>query len=165
MKSHLLINTSRWVCIAFIGALAVATTFPAQTLEPASGNAGQTPATDKAGQIKVAVRRITETQYRHTIADIFGPQIKINARFEPEKREDDLLAIGNAQLSLTSSGFEQYFALAGSIADQVLSEKQRAFAVACKPANPADADDGCDRLFIESYAKRLFRRPLTEPEI
>jgi len=108
-------------------------------LEPASGNAGQTPATGKAGQIKVAVRRITETQYRHTIADVFGPEIKINARFEPEKREEGLLAIGSARLSLTSSGFEQYFALASSISDQVigqaLSEKQRAASVPCKPAD------------------------------
>ena len=51
---------------------------------------------------------------------------KINARFEPEKREDGLLAIGAARLSLTSSGFEQYFALASSISDQVLEEKRRA---------------------------------------
>jgi uncharacterized protein DUF1592/uncharacterized protein DUF1588/uncharacterized protein DUF1595/uncharacterized protein DUF1585/uncharacterized protein DUF1587 len=164
MKSHLLINTSRWVCVAFIGALAVATTFPAQTLEPASGNAGQIPATDKAGQIKVAVRRITETQYRHTIADVFGPEIKINARFEPEKREEGLLAIGSARLSLTSSGFEQYFALASSISDQALSEKQRAASVPCKPADPARADEACARQFIESYGERLFRRPLTESE-
>ena len=114
--------------------------------------------------IKVAVRRITETQYRHTIADVFGPEIKINARFEPEKREEGLLAIGSAQLSLTSSGFEQYFALASSISDQVLGEKQRTACVPCKPANPTQADDACARQFIERYGERLFRRPLTESE-
>lgn len=37
------------------------------------------------------------------IADVFGPDIKIDARCEPEKREDGLFAIGSAQLSLTSS--------------------------------------------------------------
>jgi hypothetical protein len=114
--------------------------------------------------VKVALRRITETQYRHTIADIFGPEIKINARFEPEKRVDRLLAIGSAQLSLTSSGFEQYFTLADSISDQVLGEKHRAALVPCKPADPARADDACARLFIEKYGERLFRRPLTRPE-
>ena len=41
-----------------------------------------------APSLKVGVRRITETQYRHTIADVFGPDIKIEARFEPEKREE-----------------------------------------------------------------------------
>ena len=104
------------MCVAFMGALAVAAMPPAHSSEQTSG---------EARPIKVAVRRITETQYRHTIADVFGPEIKINARFEPEKREEGLLAIGSAQLSLTSSGFEQYFALASSISDQVLGRKAK----------------------------------------
>jgi hypothetical protein len=163
----------KWVCGAligvFIGALTFAATPPVQTPEPASGGA-----VPIAVPIKVAVRRITETQYRHTIADVFGPEIKINARFEPEKREDGLLAIGSARLSLTSSGFEQYFALASTISDQVLAERQRTVqmlgerqrtvAVPCTPANPTQADDACARQFIEKYGERLFRRPLTESE-
>jgi len=126
------------------------------------------PADQPSGKVmptKVALRRITESQYRHTVADVFGPNIKIEARFEPEKRIDRLLAIGSAQLSLTSAGFEQYFALANSISDQVLSEKQRAVSVPCKPSNPTQADDPCARLFVKHYGERLFRRPLTEPEI
>lgn len=123
------------------------------------------PASVEAKPVKVALRRITETQYRHTIADVFGPSIKINARFEPEQRVDRLLALGSAQLSLTSAGFEQYFVLAGSISDQVLSEQQRAASVRCKPADPSRADDACARVFIEEYGERLFRRPLTRPEI
>ena len=106
----------RWVCGVFIGALALAA---APSIKTSAQRAG------KPRTIKPAVRRITETQYRHTIADIFGSEIKINARFEPEKREEGLLAIGSAELSLTSSGFEQYFALASSISDQVLGEKQK----------------------------------------
>ncbi|HYM34665.1 MAG TPA: DUF1592 domain-containing protein [Steroidobacteraceae bacterium] len=114
--------------------------------------------------LKVAVRRVTESQYRHIIADTFGPDIKISARFEPEKREDGLFAIGTAQLSLTSSGFEQYFALASSIADQALSDKQKESLVPCKPADVAKADDACARQFIEKFGSRLFRRPLTQAE-
>jgi Protein of unknown function (DUF1592)/Protein of unknown function (DUF1588)/Protein of unknown function (DUF1595)/Protein of unknown function (DUF1585)/Protein of unknown function (DUF1587) len=145
----------RWLSLGvFIGALAFAAT-PVQAPKPASG---------QAMPIKVALRRITETQYRHTIADVFGPTIKINARFEPEKRVDRLLAIGSAQLSLTSSGFEQYFILASSISDQVLGERQRTASVPCKPADPTRADDACARLFIERYGERLFRRPLTKSE-
>jgi hypothetical protein len=143
------------VCGAFMVALAVAATPHAQTSGPTSG---------KATPIKVTVRRVTETQYRHTIADVFGPEIKINARFEPEKRVEGLLAIGSGQLSVTSSGFEQYFALASSISDQVLGEKQRTSSVPCKPRNPTEADDVCARQFIEGYGERLFRRPLTESE-
>ena len=156
----MLSKKARWVCStlvcgAFIAALAVAATAPAQTSEPTSG---------KASPIRVAVRRITDSQYRHTIADVFSPEIKINARFEPEKREEGLLAIGSAQLSLTSSGFERYFALATSISDQVLGERQRSASVPCKPLDPTQADDACARQFIEKYGELLFRRPLTESE-
>lgn len=117
------------------------------------------------GAKKVAVRRITESQYRHTIADIFGPAVKINARFEPEKREDGLLAVGASQLSITTGGLEQYFALGVSIADQVLDEKRRDATVGCKPVDPAKRDPACARAFIEKYGQSLFRRPLTTDEI
>src|SRR5882724_7616196 len=113
---------------------------------------------------KVAIRRMTESQYRHTIADTFGSDIKINARFEPEKRDEGLLAIGTPQLSLTSSGFEQYFALASSLIDQALNEKQRDKTVGCKPADAAKVDDTCARQVIPKYGERFFRRPLTEAE-
>jgi hypothetical protein len=115
--------------------------------------------------VKVAVRRITESQYRHTIADVFSPDLKINSRFEPEKRDDGLLAVGNAELTLTSAGFEQYFALASSIATQALSEKRAATLVPCKPVSASSADEACERQFISQYGELLFRRPLTEAEL
>lgn len=114
---------------------------------------------------KVALRRITESQYRHTIADLFGPTLKIDARFEPERREEGLLALGSAMLSLTSSGFEQYFAVATSISDQVLNEKTRDATVGCKPADVSQMDAACARQFIEKYGEVLFRRPLTQAEV
>lgn len=115
--------------------------------------------------VTVAIRKVTESQYRHTIADFFGPDIKISARFEPMQRVDRLLALGSAQQSLTSSGFEQYFALAASIADQVLGEKKRATTVACKPADATKPDDVCAHEFLASIGEKLFRRPLAEGEV
>jgi hypothetical protein len=118
-----------------------------------------------SGPVKVAVRRVTESQYRHIIADVFGPDIKINARFEPEKREDGLQAIGSLQLSITSGGFEQYYALGKSIADQALDPKRRDATVGCKPADATKPDDACAATFIRTYGERLFRRPLTDGEL
>jgi hypothetical protein len=127
--------------------------------------AAAAPALTPPGPIKVAIRRITESQYRHTIADVLGPDIKINARFEPEKRDDGLLAVGNSELTLTSAGFEQYFALAASIATQALSDKQAPTVVPCKPSSTSTADEACARQFVSSYGELLFRRPLTEAEL
>ena len=119
----------------------------------------------KAEPFAMAVRRVTESQYRNVIRDTFGPGVLLNARFEPQLREAGLQSIGNAQLSITTSGFEQYFSLAKSVAAQVVSEKKRAELVGCAPADVKVKDDACTRSVIERYGKSLFRRPLTVEEI
>ena len=125
----------------------------------------QTPQAAKTEPFAMAVRRVTESQYRNIIRDTFGPGMQLNARFEPELREGGLQSIGNAQLSITISGFEQYFSLAKSVAGQVVDEKKRAQLVVCTPADLKAKDDACTRSVIERYGKGLFRRPLTEAEI
>jgi len=156
-------KTTGIMCAFALGAglLGAAAIAPSQ---PSPAWAQQSPAV-AAAPIKVSVRRITETQYRHTIADLFGPDIAINARFEPDKREHGLLALGSANLSLTSSGFEQYFAMAGSIADQVMDPKRREQTVGCAPADAKKADAKCARAFITRVGERLFRRPMAEADI
>jgi hypothetical protein len=91
--------------------------------------------------------------------------IKVNARFEPERRQDGLLAIGSADLSITTSGLEQYFALGASIAEQVTDAKTRQTQLGCQPANPIRPDPACARAVITRVGAQLFRRPLTEAEI
>jgi len=112
-----------------------------------------------------ATRRTTESQYRHTIADIFGNDIQVNGRFEPEGREHLLLAIGSSMLSISAAGFEQYFSMGKGISDQVLSAKRRDQFVPCAPADPKAADDKCATAFINKYGRLLFRRPLTGEEV
>ena len=77
--------------------------------------------------------------------------MQLNARFEPELREEGLQSIGKAQLSITISGFEQYFSLAKSVAGQVVDEKKRAQLVGCTPADLKAKDDACTRSVIERY--------------
>jgi hypothetical protein len=112
-----------------------------------------------------ATRRLSESEYRHSIADIFGADIVVNGRFEPERREQGLLAIGAGMLSISASGFEQYYAMAKRISDQVLDDKHRARFAICTPANAGGKDDSCSEVFIRQYGRLLFRRPLSEDEI
>ncbi|MDP2286179.1 MAG: DUF1592 domain-containing protein [Pseudohongiella sp.] len=113
----------------------------------------------------VAVRRLTEPQYRQSIADVFGDTIQISGRFEPERRELGLQALGSATLSLTAAGFEQYFTLAQDISRQVLSEQQRATSTPCTPASVSSFDHDCAAKFISHYGELLFRRPLSTTEL
>lgn len=108
-----------------------------------------------------AYRRLTESQYRHAIANTFGDDIVINARFEPERREDGLQAVGSAQLSVTTTGLEQYLAVARSVADQVFDAKRRDGLVGCAPT----AGEACAEAFLKRAGVQLFRRPLSADEI
>src|SRR5690349_21117568 len=72
------------------------------------------------------LRRLTESQYRNSIADVFGPNILVQGRFEPETRVGGLLAASTAVLSITPSGMEGYAKMADGIARQVVDEKNRA---------------------------------------
>lgn len=139
------------------GVLTVAGAIAVQTAlaDPAPANAGMI----------VAARRLTETQYRHAIADTFGADIKVEGRFEPERREGGLLAIGSAQLSVTPAGFEQYYRLAGAVAAQATSPERRAKLAACTPASDKTRDDACARQMVARVGEQLFRRPLTDDEI
>jgi hypothetical protein len=112
-----------------------------------------------------AYRRLTESQYRHAIADAFGADIVINARFEPERREDGLQAVGSAQLSVTTTGLEQYLAVARSVADQVVDETRREKLLGCAPSSQGAAAETCAETFLKRTGHQLFRRPLSADEI
>jgi hypothetical protein len=113
----------------------------------------------------VALRRVSASQYEQIVTDLFGPGIEITGRFEPDVRRDGLLALGSSALSVTASGFEQYYAIAASVADQALAEQRRTAVVPCQPADPKTADPACAAAFVEKYGRLLFRRPLARDEV
>ena len=84
----------------------------------------------------IAMRRITADQYRQTIADVFGSDIRVVGRFEPDARRDGLLAVGTAWVSVTPAGFEQYDSIARRIAAQVVAPENRERFVPCTPRTP-----------------------------
>jgi hypothetical protein len=114
----------------------------------------------------LAVRRLTQEQYRQTIAEFFGSDIKVGGRFEPDVRpENGLIADGTSRVAVTPAGFEQYDVLARSIADQVVDKNHRDALVPCKPASAKAPDDNCASRFLSQIGRLLFRRPLTGDEL
>ena len=111
-----------------------------------------------------AYRRLTESQYRHTIADIFGDDIVVAGRFEPERREEFLQAVGNARLSVTTSGLEQFYSLSRTIAQQVIDSEGRAEIIGCDIPEERTAARACAEDFVSEVGAKLYRRPLTEAE-
>ena len=109
-------------------------------------------------------RRLTEEQYRNTIADVFGRSIVISGRFDPLERIDGLLAIGASSASITPAALERYEALGRSIALQVVNERNRKALVPCRPAAMNEYDTACTERFFGAVGRFMFRRPLSEAE-
>ena len=112
----------------------------------------------------VSLRRLTQDEYRNSIADIFGSQIQVQGAFEPTIRVGGLQAASTAVLSVTPAGFESYTAMANSIATQVTAENYRA-KLPCAPQSAKAPDDACTAQILNHYGQLLFRRPLTADEI
>jgi hypothetical protein len=113
----------------------------------------------------LSMRRLTEAEYRQTIADMFGIDIKVAGRFEPDLRKGGLLAIGASDVSVTRAGFEQYDLLAHSIAAQVVDEKHRPTLVPCVPASVKAPDPACAADFFRKVGRLVFRRPVDEQNL
>ena len=111
-----------------------------------------------------SLRRLTEQEYRNSIADIFGKEIQVRGSFEPTKRTGGLEAASTALLSVTPVGLESFNKMAGDIAAQVTAEKYRA-KLPCTPQDPKAPDDACAREILSHYGLLLFRRPLTAAEL
>jgi len=116
------------------------------------------------GDIPLSLR-ISPHEYKNTISDIFGADIVIAGRFEPEKREEGLMAVGARSVNISADGVEHYDNLARGIAAQVVAPSRRDTLFPCKPKDITRSDDACARTFLASTGRFLFRRPLTEEEI
>lgn len=111
-----------------------------------------------------SLRRLTEQEYRNSIADIFGREIEVRGTFEPSKRSNGLAAVSTAILSVTPVGFESFHKMANDIASQVTADKYRA-RLPCAPRDASSHDDACASKIISHYGRLLFRRPLTGAEL
>lgn len=114
---------------------------------------------------EAVARRLSPQHYRTIITDVFGPEIQLGGRFEPDVRIDGLLAIGSGRVSVSPAGMEQYDAMAHAIASQVTDERRRDLLIPCKPASESAPDDVCATEFLSKVGRLLFRRPMTEDEI
>ena len=113
---------------------------------------------------ETTVRRLNESQYKRSIAQIFGSDITVPGRFEPPVREEGLLAIGESHVVVTPHGFEQAAIRAREIAAQVLDDKRRPKFLPCSGAG-AVFDEACASAFLTTFGRQLYRRPITSTEL
>lgn len=111
------------------------------------------------------LRRLTESQYRATIADIFGQEVPIVARFGRALRSEGLIAVGTGHAGVSPYSMEQYDVAANGIAEFITAEQRRAQYLPCAPEPSSDFDMACATDIITHFGSRLFRRPLSDTQV
>lgn len=109
--------------------------------------------------------RISESEYRNTIADIFGADIQIKGQFEPGVRTDGLLAVGQHDKRFSPVSLEYYDNMARGIASQIVQPEYRRTLFTCEPKNAKRSDAKCASEIVGSIGRYLFRRPLDKEEL
>lgn len=122
---------------------------------------------EPAGDVAPAkVRLLTDDQYRNTIANIFGADIDVQAKFAQIRRpRGGLLAVATTSAGISASDAEAFHRTAYAVADQVVDPTHRTRLIPCRPADEKAADAACAKQFLSRTGALLFRRPLTDAEL
>ena len=112
-----------------------------------------------------SMRLLSQSQYKNSIAAIFGPQISSNVRFSPVQRIGGLEAIGARSIIVTIGALEPLENSARMISAQIVSEANRDLLIPCQPSAAIKRDDNCAKIFLSRAGRLLFRRHLSDVEL
>jgi hypothetical protein len=109
------------------------------------------------------LRRLTRTQFRNAVRDVFGVEVDVN-QLDPDSYTGNFAAIGAASVVTSERGVEQYHAaIENAVGSVFADDARRATFIGCVPSGtPGDA---CLRGFIESKGRRAWRRSLVTGEV
>jgi hypothetical protein len=110
-------------------------------------------------------RLISETQFRNTIAGMFGPDFIQTESFAPVRREKGLVAVGSSTAVVTSGAFDRLENMARKISAKAVEPEYRDLVLGCRPADITAPDPVCAQQVITQAGRLLFRRPLKQDEI
>lgn len=147
--------------------LVASLTLPPLTLGCGSGADSDADAENVRPAIEVDVtpaqsglRRLTTAQYHNIIKDVFGEELVLPTRLEPDVVSEGLIALGSSRSSISPRGVEQYEEAAMQIATQVTEPgPMRERLIEC------DAGGPCAREVLGRVGRLLWRRTLSEDEL
>jgi len=110
------------------------------------------------------IARLTESQFRNSVEEIFGEGLVLSGRLDADSRVAGSVAIGARENAMSRYGVQQTEAVAFDVMQQALElESARARLIACSPAGPMDED--CLREVVSALARRAWRREASEAEV
>lgn len=108
------------------------------------------------------VRRLTHSQYDHTVRDLLGDQTQPAGSFP---KEDFINGFRNQMegQGISPLQAEAYGKAAERLAVAAFRGGDSHGLVPCRPASPTDP--ACAEAFVRQFGRKAFRRPLTESEV
>lgn len=104
------------------------------------------------------LRRLTNSQYNHTVRDLLGDQTEPADQFPPEDFVSGFKDQYDAQ-NLSPLLEEAYGIAAEKLAQNALRNGDQHHLIPCKPG------PGCRDQFVREFGRKAFRRPLTDAEV
>jgi hypothetical protein len=110
---------------------------------------------------KVVLRRLTQSQYNNTVRDLLRDTTEPARNFPPE---DYVHGFKNQYEALSVSPVltEAYSLAAEKLAANAFRRGDSRGLIPCRPASETDAS--CRAIFVESFGRKAFRRPLEREE-
>lgn len=108
------------------------------------------------------LRRLTHSQYNHTVRDLLGDRTEPASAFPPEDFVHGFRNQIEAQ-GISPLQAEAYSLAAAKLARSAFLGGDRNGLVPCRPQSYDDA--ACRLRFIREFGRRAFRRPLAEEEV
>jgi hypothetical protein len=143
-----------WVLLGLVGCR------DAEPPRSAGPRDGQVDSACPAAPVPSAFRRLTHFEYASAIEDVFGITVDVATALP---RDEVVEGFDNhaASLGVTDRHVEAYSKLAEELGVRVASHTAHLYGLAgCAGATPE-----CARTLVSAVGSRLFRRPLTEPEV
>ena len=104
------------------------------------------------------LRRLTRTQFRNAVRDVFGVEVNID-ELDADSWNGNFAVIGAATVVTSERGVEQYQTAIESAVNAVFADAtKRAQFIGCTPTGAQT--DACLRGFIQTLGLRAWRRPL-----
>lgn len=117
-----------------------------------------------AAPAPAALRRLTQSQLHNALHDLFGDELVLPTRLEPDESVDGLVSVGAALTTISPRGVEQYEDAAYNVAEQVVGSATMLDGY--QDCTPTDAQDAaCAGQVIEALGLHIYRRPVTDAEL
>ncbi len=118
---------------------------------------------DALAAFRTGVRRLTRIEYDNTIRDLLGDVTRPGSRLLPDDSLDPFDSNYTRQTA-SEALVEAAQSLAEDITKRLMADSKRRRSIL--PCEPQGKDDtACLKNFIESFGRRVYRRPLKEEEV